>query len=714
MNAAVLFPDPIAQTTHEAPPGTISMREAVLFLQRNKRVMFAVLVAVMIFTVVFVLSQTPLYTATTTLEINVNPEKVIDFQSVTSSIDADEDQIISELDIIQSRPLAEKIIKQLDLEHDAEFNPRPWFFQRLFNWLYKNNAAAEQAISAQEHERILERFQKRLTAKRKPKSYIIEIAFTSRSPEKARRIADAVAEGYIASQLENKFSAMHDANNWLSRKLTDLQANLTASERKVQKFKEQNHLLENAGMMVTQQQFSELNSQLILARAAVAQAQAKLQNAKISPDSTPEVLNSYLIQLLRNQEAELLRKKADLSTRYGPKHPSMININAQVADLDHKIRSEIAKIIKSLETEVSVASDREAALAKNLQMLQGETGQDSRASVQLAELVREMDANRTLYESFLTRFKQTSEGNGDEQPDARIVSQAETPRTPSYPRMELVFPIALIMGMFLAVLTAVALEALDNSFRSGHALEQDIHLPIVGMLPELADKKMLHESSVAYIESLKSAYISMGLRKGNVPQVMLISSSIPGEGKTFFSYSFARMLAKSGKKILLIDADLKRSQLSQRLLRDKCDHGLNDVINGDVMVKKVMMKDETFSLDFIPCRPGTGDSQELLVSAAMKALITRMRQAYDHIILDTAPLMAVSDGLVIAKLADMCLFLVRWGHTPRQVVKTAMQSLLPAGTPISLLVTRIDTKKLSAYDAGAAGYYYEECKNYSG
>jgi capsular exopolysaccharide synthesis family protein len=218
---------------------------------------------------------------------------------------------------------------------------------------------------------------------------------------------------------------------------------------------------------------------------------------------------------------------------------------------------------------------------------------------------------------------------------------------------------------------------------------------------------------IVYYEALKSTFVSISLLKGMVPKVMMVTSSTPDEGKTFFSTSFSQMLARSGKKVLIVDVDLKRAELTKDFVKGKITCGFNDLISQRTTPHNMVMKDIEPNLDFLPCKPSTVTSQDLLSSKAMEELVVWMRSNYDHVILDTPPLLAVADAIIVSRLADISLFMVRWAKTSRQMVKAAMKAFIPTGATIALIITRTHVHKLKAYDSGEAAYYYDEHKNYT-
>jgi len=702
-----------------------NVKEAFMLLRRNLYPISSVIFFVTVLTCIFLVVTPKLYTASAVLQINVRANKVINIESVSSSLSNDDSAIISELDILQSRYLAGKVIEKLKLENDVEFNPNlapKKFWSDLVGYFGSSPAITLGDKTAEENAEdskkavnteVIDNFLRHLSVMRKPRSYTITVNFSSHSPERARDVANAVAEEYINSQLASKFDATEQANQWLSGKLVELQKNVHESEMKVQSFREQNNLLENGnGQTITDQQLSEINTQLVTAHASRAEAEAKLANSHISIDSSPEVLNSGLIQQLRGQEAELLRKKADLSNRYGPKHPKMININAEITDLNNKIRAEISKITESLQNEVEVARSREEMLANSLEQAKRKTGDSSRASVQLLELTREMNANRAVYESFLTRFKQTSESKGVEQADARIISRAEIPASPSYPNPPLFLSIAFTVSIMLGIMLAFLIENLDHSFRQAQHLQEKSGYRVLAMLPELQDRD--RTESTVYYEAIRSVIASIHFSSTGKPaKKIMITSSIPDEGKSFFCISLARVLAGSGKKTVLIDIDMKRASLTAGLVGDNLKHDLSDYLNGIASESDIVIKEDKSGLHFIPARHNMDNSQDLISSDKMRDFLESLASRYDYIIMDTAPIMPISDALIISRIVDTSLFVVRWGETPQGIVLSALQQLKAAEAPIrGIVLTRVDFSKHKFYGTADSGYYHGHYREY--
>jgi exopolysaccharide transport family protein len=694
---------------------------------------------------VAVLQQTPLYTATAQVLLDRQKMQVTDMEAVISGLPADSATVDSEVEILKSRALAERVVDRLNLVEDPEFNDAlreasflrwldPRFLIRELLALVSAEPAplTDEMRARAERDRVVDVLLQRLDITRQRLTYVINLSVTSEQPAKAARIANAYAETYILDQLEAKFDATRQANEWLSRRLGELRQQVRDSERAVEIFRSEQGLESSSGVTVSEQQLSELNAQLILARTALAEARAKYERARQirasggSIESMADVVQSGTISNLRQKQAELARELANLSSRYGPRHPEVVNAEAQRRDIDAQIGAEISRIIGSLQNNVSVAETRVASLEQSLRDIRGETGESGQAMVQLRELEREAAANRAVYESFLNRFKETSQQQDLQVPDSRIISPATAPLSPSYPRKALSLALALVLSAMLGVGLAFLLEHLDNGMTTARDVEEALTLPHLVSVPLVPAEKgtggkplkphdyLIQKPLSAFSESLRSLRSALQLSNvDNPPKVILFTSALPSEGKTTTSVSFARAAAASGLKVVLVDCDLRHPSVHKTFGLATPAAGLVELLAERLDSEAVMIEDEKTSLRILPIATGTANPPDLMASSQMHLLIDRLRKDYDLVVLDSAPVLPVSDSRVLSRLADETVFVVRWSDTPKDAAQSAIRELrLYQSNIAGVILVAVDASKQAKYGYGDGGYYYGKYSRY--
>jgi capsular exopolysaccharide synthesis family protein len=717
----------------------LDLSAVINIIRRRRSIILACMAVITVAGAAFVFQLTPRYTAETSILLDQRKTQVTDMQSVISGLPADAAVLHGEMEVIKSSSIAEDVVKKTNLVAVPEFNARlqhPSLFgimMRPVHWAVfsvkslfvspPNQSDADADPAHAEIQAVALALQGHLDIFNDGRSYVLKIRVESEDPGLAARLANAYADAYLNAQLDAKFQAVQRANTWLNDHLSDLQAKTEAADRAVQEFAAANNLTQTASSNITSQQVSELNSQLVLASADLAQKEANLQQVQDSlktggVSAAAQVMSSPLILNLREQETVLITKEADLATRYKPEHPAMINIKAQERDLDLKIQDEINRIVRGMDGDVATARAKLDSLRQSMAALQ--TAPQNDAQVQLHELQREADANRTLYEDFLNRFKQTTAQEDIQEPDARIISEATVPSAPSYPKKLPLIGFAFLGSFVIGGMVAFGMERLDVGFRTGEQFERLVHVPVLGLEPALFTGEEAHEVVVqrpvsSYSESIRS--IRTALRYSDVdnpPKVIMVTSSLPDEGKTVFALSLARSVAKSGGKALLIDCDLRRPSIAKQFGVES-NPGLLAFFDDAADKSKIICIDAESGLHYIPTPSGTPNPQDLLGSKHMKALIDVMRERYDLIVLDTPPLLAVSDPLVLSHSVDATVFLVRWARTPRQVVLGAMKSFRTLGGKLAgVVLSRVDMRQHATYGYGDPGYYYGYYGRYSG
>lgn len=708
----------------------VELIEVLKVLRRRKNIIFTCMAMVTAVATAVVFQIVPRYTAQSEVMIEARKTQVVDLQAVLSGLPADTAVIRSEVEVLKSPVIAEQVVRKLDLTAVPEFNLRlqkPSVLSRIQDFAesvvgritpFLGMGGRQGPTIADDRELAAARILMRRTdIVNDGRSYVLKIRVESESPQLATSLANAYAEAYLQGQLEAKFEAVRRANTWLNEHLTDLREKVEVTDRAVQVFKAQHNLMESKGETVTVQQLSELNTQLVIAGADLAQKESNLRQIQDQLRSggvaaAAQVLASPLIQRLREQETDLLQQEAQLAAKYKPAHPAMINIKAQERDLLQKIEDEINKIVRGMAGEVAAARAKEASLRESLRQLEKSTALQGETQVQLRQLEREAESNRTLYENFLNRFKQTSAQEDIQQADARLMSPARAPTIPSYPQKTLLIALSFGGSIWIGILAAFAAERLDHGFRTSDQFERLARIPVLGLVPDEDTGQppidtIVRQPICPYSEAIRT--IRTALRYSRVddpPKVVMVTSSLPAEGKSVFSVSLARSVARSGGRALVIDCDLRRPSLA-KLLKVDPKPGILALFEEGTSLDAVICVEEFSGMHYIPSTAGTPNPQDLLGSKHMASLINSLRSQYDLIVLDTPPILAVSDALILSHLVDTALFLVRWGKTPRPVVLGAFKSFQANGANLAgAVLTRVNFRRHATYGYGDVGYYY--------
>lgn len=712
----------------------------------RRRLIIAVTLFVAVIGFVYVHQLKPVYTATSTLLVGATETQVVDIEQVLSR-EFYGNEAIAEVEVLRSRSLASKVIEKLGLLNYVEFNPslykpeksffdllkyldpRTWIPDEWYTAFKAATSGEVQYIPPNEEETANRKmaaatdiFLRKLKVASIQRSNVLMIEFDSASPVLAARIANELPEAYILDQLQAKFDATEKATAWLTEQLAGLETEVAESERAVEIYREGHGLSKSTTTSIQAEQLSEINSQLIIARAERAEAQARLAQIKRMVGSgdqgiemAGDVLSSPIIQALRSQEGETMRRVSEFAVEYGPKHPRMLQVNAEVEDIRQRINSEINKITLALENELELASTREQSLQGSLNESERQGSEQSREAVQLRALEREATANRVLYGTFLNRFKETSSTQGIETSDARIISAAEVPPLPSYPNKRRSFAIIVILGFMASCGLVFGLHFLSPGLYSPEQVEQELGIHAIGMIPKLPAgtepyEYLIKQSNSGYSEAINSLRISLRLSDPDARiRALQVTSSVPEEGKSALVLSLAVLMAKEGKKVLVVDADLRRSSVEKTLGIAEKGPGLTDYVLADTDVPdEFIVHHEAADIDVM--RPGDAkyaNATDIFTSKRMQAIVAMLKQRYDYILFDTPPVMAVADARVIGQIVDKSLFVVRWDKTPRKVARASIDLLQKGDANIAgIVLQQVDLKRYGRIGYGDSGYYY--------
>src|SRR5919109_1822217 len=721
----------------------LDLRELWRAVVRRKFVLLATILVITGGTYAYISQQTPLYMAQTLIQIKTRDAQVIQVPGVVDELVADPATMQGEIQFLLSPAFLRRMVEQLNLVKDPEFNSalradagQPSVFQLLNpmryvpeTWLAslsvkKEEAGAPAVDPAQlELNRVVSAFGSGLEILQIGTSYVIALSFWSEDPKKAAMIANAISDEYLVSQVEAKFQAADRATEWLGKRIQELRGEVLEAEAKIVEYRSRNNLVNTEDNNPATLQFFQLNSQLALAQAERAAAEARLSQARamLNADGGVEaaalVMQSPVMADLRSQELQLIRKISELSADIGERHPQMVTTRGELATVREKMQDEVQRIISELTNEVTVTRAREKELQKSMASLQSDSADLDLAEVELRDLTMEADANRQLFATFLTRFREIIEQQELQEADAKIMSAASVPVGPAHPQVTLVTMIAFAASLVLGTLAVFVVERWDSGygFRSADEIQAALGLRALALVPDLsrretngasAEDYIVQKPNSSYAEALQRIRTSLFLADGErPPKTVLVTSSVPLEGKSAIAVSLARQSARSGLKVILVDADLRRPRLHE-VLGLANQNGLSEVLTGRVSPEAAIKHDERSGLDFLPAGVGVVSPPDLLRTSTMRILLEEMAAYYDLVVLDSPPVGAVSDGLTLAGIVDKSLYVIRWEQTPRNVVLAGMGQMFEAGADIAgVVLSRVDVKKHARYGYADSGYY---------
>ncbi|WP_421736136.1 GumC family protein [Caulobacter sp.] len=658
--------------------------------------------------------QTPMYTAKTT--ILFDPKKV-QFGTDASVEDSGKDTAVdTQSEVLQSPALVQHVITKLRLDKSPQFNPS-----------LDGKGAADADTT---RNTVIAAVSQNLRVKRVGQTMLFEVAFTHKDPIKAAQIANTFAETYLEDQVTNKLDASRKANSMLLLQMDKLRKDVENADRAVQAFKAANNLLSASGSTLTEQELSSLKTQEAIARVQLAEANAQQRAGESGAgrssngESGASALGSMVISNLRQQRADASRRLAELESRYGPLHPQVINQRKAVADTDAQIQEELGRINANLRTNVDVAQQRLASVQRSIGRASGELANGNSASVELAQLQRNADATKSLYEAFLARAKENTAQQSTATADARINSIALPPSKPSSPNIVINMALGLIFGMGLGVAVAFIIERWNVRLSTMDDVERRLNLAFLGSLPTLtsAVKKPATKSPTEAIlkhpmSSFAEAYRGLGMAlihgdKSADVKIIAVTSALPGEGKTTTSICLARVLALGGSKVLLVDLDMRRRSATANMAPG-AKTGLLEVLAGKATLDEVLVQDTESGAWFLPLSSDINVMKSPLVSPAFDALLEDLRARFDTVVIDTAPVLPIVDTRILAAKVDAVALIVKWRGTPMRAVQAAIHQITAVeGIVSGVALSLVDLNAQARSGYGDPHYYYRDFKGY--
>jgi capsular exopolysaccharide synthesis family protein len=698
--------------------------------------------AIALFAIVVLIKMTdsfmtaPQYKASARLLIAEERSATSDFKSDEMYVDP-EPYYETQYRILRGRDLARRVVRRLRLDAVAEFNgtaPAPMSIATFAKELprramamYRQLAFGEtpQPKSAPQpitdEEVLASAFLGRVDVRPVGNSLLVDVFVQAADPWLAARAADALVEEYVQQNLEFRLQATERSLGWVSDEVSRQQQKVEASERALADYREQQNALSLEGRQnIVVARLNQLNDALTRAKTARMQKQALYNEVRSAgPDdafSVPVVAQSPYIQTLRGRVADLQREQLRLSARYGDRHPEVLKVNATIQDSLRQLEEEVAKAVDAVRSDYEVALSEEMTLAGALEDQKQAAMELDRKSVSYTVLEREAQSNRQVYEALLQREKELRVVSNSRGNNVRLLDRAQKPGAPFTPQRHRDWAIAIALGLVAAAGLVWTLNYLNDTIRTPEDIIRGLHIPFLGYLPAV---KRHHPSFVdaapdQFTEALRMLRTStIGTFRGARPKIIAITSSQPLEGKTTTSCNLARALAHGGARVLLIDADMRRPSL-HRVLGASNERGLSSLLSGSAVLKDVAQSTDTANLVLISSGPIPPNPAELLASPRMRTLLTSVRDvAFDWIIIDTPPVLAVTDSVVVASMVEGMLLVIGSEMTRRTHAARALEVLRGSCSgPIAAALNKVNLTRNKYYYAHHYGYdsspYYAE------
>jgi uncharacterized protein involved in exopolysaccharide biosynthesis len=664
-----------------APESRFQATDLLRVVRSRARLILGVAAACLALTAIVLMLLPTLYSASAVVMLEQRKNNVADVSSVLSSLPTDPASVQNQIQILTSRDLASQVVDKLGLDNDPEFSSG-------------GHAAADPAA---EHEQVVNAFLKHLSVESQGLSTAIEVTFSAQSPEKAAQIANTVAETYVQSQLDTKLTATHEATDWLEGRVRDLSRQVQAADAAVQRYRAEHNLDETAeGVPLVDQQISAVNTQLVQARADLAQKEAtlarvnELMKTGHEADISQAVASPLIIQL-RQQEADLNRTEADLETRYGPKHPKLIAVQSQKRDLEDKIAQEVTRVAGSLANDVSVARSQVGSLTASLNQAEQQAQGQNLLGVKLKSLEVNATSTHSIYEAFVQRLRSIQDQNAIEASDAHVISHAAAPNAPSSPHRALIFaaaiPAALMLGLMAALLAerfAPALQGLGRDPVRGVPLLAEIPGVAHARAPELVVD--WPASPYAQAVGQLAHRIAYAAARGG-PKTVLVTSPQAGEGAATIAISVARAAAMLGRRVIVLDANLAAPSLTALAGQGSSRVGLTEVLAGRAPLSHGLVKDSRSGALLLGPAERRSDAVRVLGSVQLAQLVRHLRQVCDLLVISAPPVLSPGGTQILARHADAVMLVARADVKPRAAVSQAVDTLarIPA-PPIGLVL----------------------------
>ncbi len=722
------------------------LRGYVQVIRKRKWTIIAVFMIVFLLAAVHTFRATPVYKAAARIVLEKENPNIVSVQEVLAMDASSSDYFQTQYKIIESQAVAREVALRLNLESSREFFPEPrgdmisvarrWVrdsiedlqvqVAELINTGREKDAHALSALEVREADALLEDVPQslvravigRIEVAPVRNSRLVDVGAEARDPKMAAKIANTVVRAYIDQNLEIKLRAAKDAVQWLTARIDEERKKVEAAENALLQYKQENEIITDFSSdteSITAEKLAGLNAQVIEAESKRVEAETRYQQALQlvqTPeflDAIPEVMGNELVQEIKRMEVDLLNQATELSKKYGQNHPRMIALQSELEQLQKRKATEAEGIVNALRNNYKLALARERTLKRAMNQQKSESLDMNKKAIQFGVLQRQAESSRQMYELLIKRFKETSLTEEMKTGNVRIIDEAMPPQFPIRPDKRRNLMLALALGLMLGLGLAFLLEYLDNTIKIPDEIGTHLDIPYLGPVPAFDTSEKSGDLPGELITAISPTAIPSesfrGIRTSilfsspdKAPQVIMVSSAEPGEGKTFFAANLAVTMAQNDAKVLLIDGDLRRPRI-HNLFRIDREPGLTGMIVGTRTLEETLHPSVVENLDLMTVGHIPPNPSELMGSSRLRALLETLRSQYDRIIIDTPPVLSVTDAAALSSAVDGVVLVIRTAVTPSPLLKNAVERLRSVNANIlGAVLNAVNTKK--------EGYYY--------
>jgi polysaccharide biosynthesis transport protein len=701
-----------------APQQIVNLREVMRVLIKHRYSIIGLTALIVVLTALRVFSLAPTYRATATLLIEREQARAVNIQDIITSQQGNWEYYATQHELLRSRPIAERVVEKLELGKRIPVTQTQltWWQQ----WLPKSMQPKLAKVSPEAHRQSLVEYV-RGGAQIVPirNSQLVRITFDGPDPALVADLANAMGDAYIEASMEGRMEMVQRASTWMNSRISGLKEKVTAAQRRVQDFKDANNIVEvgKSATALEQEELRSATGNLAETRNVVARLQTQYEQAQsLLRNPTTDTSGNFsddLYSSLRSDFVAAQRKVTEYRQQYGAEFPAMKQAESELRTASDALKRHVQSLVTTLGAELSSARRREARLQSEQSSARQDVQDKSKKSFELGQLMAEAEAHQAVYDMFQSRSKETTAVSDWQTSNARIAETAKPNNTPVAPNKRAAVTVAAFFGLVLAIILAFILEHLDSTLKGAEDVERKLGLPVLGMLPRLKSggkkdmapmRSFATNPSSAFAESIRTVRTGVLLSSVDTPhRIVLVTSSVPGEGKSTLSANLAAAFGQI-KKTLLIDADMRRPTVARAMEVVQGRAGLSQFMTGDAKISECMTAIEGTNLFVMSAGVIPPNPLEMLSSKKFADALESLSRAFDHIVIDAPPSLAVSDALVLSKLANAVLYVVKADATPHQVAQQGLKRLRRVNAPlIGVVVNRVAPKAESSY--GKYSYY---------